>query len=267
MTTIVTGLFDIGREKIDGRNFNQYLDWFKHTLSINSPMVVYVEPNLKNFVSTYRTNKNTKIITQSLNSLYFMKYKEKMDMIISSEDYKNKISDASRIECNSSLYSIIQYSKFIWMDNAANKNFFNSSYFIWMDAGLSRFFNNLDTSKPYPSVDKHIELLKDNDKILLQVFMSHYPDLFNASCLSDNYLFDNRSYVTGGIFGGTPAALKELKKYILKTFDNMLKNNNVNNEQIVLGYLLKKYPNLFKLFINNSAYHKNYELINVLGTK
>ena len=47
----------------------------------------------------------------------------------------------------------------------------------------------------------------------------------------------------------------------------MLKNNNLNNEQIVLGYLLKKYPNLFKLFINNSAYHKNYEVIDVLSTK
>ena len=47
MVTIVTSLYNIDREKLDGRSWETYLEWFKKTLSINCPMVVFVDPNTK----------------------------------------------------------------------------------------------------------------------------------------------------------------------------------------------------------------------------
>lgn len=265
MCTIVTGLYDIHRHNMDGRNWKDYLRWFEKTLSLNCPMVVYVEDETINFVKEKRKDLPTKIISQKLENLCYYKHKEIMDKILSSEDYKNKIKDNKRIECNHSLYSIIQYSKFEWMERTSIENPFNSDYFIWMDAGLSRFFNDLDTQKIYPS-DNFKNQIKDiQNKVLIQTFMSHYSDLFNAQVLTEEYLKDNRSYIMGGMFCGGKDAIKNVKNKVDELFGEMLKNNIVNNEQIALGYLFKKNPELFISFINNSAIHRSYELINCLS--
>lgn len=265
MATIVTGLFDIQREHMDGREWQSYLNWFATTLSINAPMVVFVEEKIKDFVSEKRSNKPTKIIVQNLEDLEFYKHKQKMDEIINSSDYKQKIKDSNRIECNHSLYSIIQYSKFSWMKQASEKNYFDDCYFFWMDAGLSRFFGNLDITKRYPSSETENTLLKYPNTVLVQTFMSFYPDLFNAKELTEEYLLDNRSYVMGGMFGGDKEGINTLKKHVNKVFKSMLKKNIVNNEQIVLGYLYKKHPELFQTFINNAVIHRSYEMINALA--
>jgi hypothetical protein len=265
MCTIVTGLFDIKRHDMDGRVWNSYLNWFEKTLSINCPMVVYVEEETVNFVKNKRKNLPTKIISQKIEDLYYFKHKEAMDKIINLVEYKNKIKDNKRIECNHSLYSIIQYSKFEWMKRTGLENPFNSDYFIWMDAGLSRFFDDLDINKTYPSDNFKNEIEKIKHKVLIQTFMSHYPDLFNAPILQDDYLVDNRSYVMGGMFGGGKDAIIAVKEKVDNLFEYMLSNNIVNNEQIALGYLFKTNPELFISFINNSAHHRSYELINCLS--
>jgi hypothetical protein len=265
MCTIVTGLFDISRHKIDGRTWDEYLSWFSKTLKINAPMVVFVEKKTVDFVKKHRDSKETTIIETSIDNLYYYQYKKEMDLILISEDYLKKIKDANRIECRNSLYSIIQYSKFEFMKFASDKNYFNSSYFLWMDAGLSRFFDNLNFEKPYPS-DKSKKVLLDNkNKILIQTFMSYYPDLFYADNLSEEYLLDNRSYVMGGMFGGSNFSIVDISKKIDDLFKEMLSKTIVNNEQIALGFLYKKYPKLFTTFINDARIHRSYELINALS--
>lgn len=265
MITIVTSLYNIGRENMDGRPYSSYLEWFKKTLSLNSPMVVFVDESDSKFVKENRKEENTKIIIQKLQNMPMYNYKEKMDQIINSEKYKRTIKDPNRIECNYSLYDIVQYSKFDWMEAVAELNPFNSEYFLWCDAGLSRFFYDLDLNKKYPSEQATQKLIEQKHKILLQTFMNSYPDLFNAALLSEEYLKDNRSYVMGGMFGGGKEAIKNINKTVKQTFKNMLADDFINNEQIVLGFLLKKYPELFVTVINNSTKHRNYELINMLS--
>jgi len=49
--TLVTALYDIDRgSKGDGRSFDEYLDWFAKTLKTKSPMVIFVDESLKEFV-------------------------------------------------------------------------------------------------------------------------------------------------------------------------------------------------------------------------
>lgn len=267
MTTIVTGLFDINRSQLDGRSWESYLTWFEKTLSINSPMVVFVEEKTYDFVKSRRSEHNTKIIVQNLSNVEIYKYKDRMDAIIASDSYKRTIKDSNRIECKNSLYTMIQFSKFEWMSIASNDNPFNSDYFIWMDAGLSRFFDELNTSNHYPSESMEKQLLSFGDKAFIQTFCCSYPDLFHANTLSENYLLDNRSYVMGGLFGGTRNVIPMLKQKVHDVFVNIMLNKNIiNNEQIVLGYLYKTSPELFATFVNDNNKHRSYEVINVLGT-
>jgi len=265
MITIVTSLYDINRKDMDGRSYGEYLDWFSKTLKIKCNMVIFVDGKDVDFVKSQRKDFNTKIIEKSLCEMPIFAYKQQMDNILSSDVFKNTIKDSNRIECKHSMYNIVQYSKFDWMEEAATKNFFNSEYFIWMDAGLSRFFYDMNLNNHYPSDSKKNELLNHKDKILLQIFKNSYPDLFFAKDLNFNYLKDNRSYVMGGMFGGGVNAIKKINVMVKKILHDMINEQFMNNEQIVLGYLLKKDNSLFQCIVNDSMIHRNYEIINYLA--
>lgn len=263
--TLVTSLYNINRENLDGRKWEEYLEWFAKTLKLKSPMVVFVESDLVDFVKMNRGNLPTKIIEESIIKIPYYNLKYKMDKVIESDEYKNKIKDSSRIECNSSLYNIIQYSKFKWVEKASDENYFNSEYYLWVDAGLSRFFYDIDLTQEYPGNSAKESLLGIKDNILIQIFVSYYPDLVNAEVLTEDYLLDNRSYIMGGMFGASGESIKKLCPLIDDIIEQMLSNNIVNNEQIALGYLYKKYPDLFVEFLNEAHLHKSYELVRELS--
>ena len=259
--TVVSSLYNINREGLDGRKWEEYLKWFSKTLKIKSPMVVFVEEDLVDFVKEIRGDIPTEVIQMPLEKIPCYNLRDKMDEILVSDEYYDKISDPQRIECKSSLYNIIQYSKFKWTQIAAEKNYFDSDYYIWMDAGLSRFFYSMDIQQDYPGEEARKQLELVNDKVLIQVFESFYPDLFNAKTLDESYLADNRSYVMGGMFGVGSDTINELCTRVDEVLEYMLDNSIVNNEQICLGYLYKKYPDMFIEFINDARIHRSYELI------
>lgn len=259
--TLVTSLYDIGRSKLDGRTWDEYLDWFSKTLKLKSPMVVFVDESLVDFVEQNRNGLPTKIVKEQIEKAPYYYLKDRIDNVIQSEEYLSKISDSSRIECKSSLYNIIQYSKFGWLDKASDENYFNSEYFLWVDAGLSRFFYDIDLNNPYPGENAKQSLMEIKDSILIQVFLSYYPDLANSKELSKDYLKDNRSYIMGGMFGAGKESIKKFRPIVDNILDEMLSDNLINNEQIALGYLYKKHPDLFVEFFNEAHLHRSYELV------
>jgi hypothetical protein len=267
MITIVTSLYNIGREDIDGRSWEIYLEWFKKTLQINSPMVIFVDQKTKKFVEENRKNKKTLIIEDPIENSPYYNLKNQIDSIIESEEYRKNIKDPDRIECKSSLYNIIQYSKFGWVEKASRIDPFSTNLYLWLDAGISRFFEDLGikTDYKYPG-DSFLELISDmDDEVFIQVFMSNYPELVNSNILDEEYLKDNRSYVAGGIFIASKKSIIEIKKEIDHILNNlMLKKGLINNEQIAIGYLLNKKKSLFRTFLNYSDQHKNYEILNYL---
>ena len=50
--TIVSALFDIDR--VDGRKWDEYLKWFDLTLKLKCPMVLFLTPDLQEFVDKRR---------------------------------------------------------------------------------------------------------------------------------------------------------------------------------------------------------------------
>lgn len=264
--TIVSSLFNIQREGMDGRTWEEYLKWFDITLRLKCPMVLFITEDLREFVEERRTKIPTEIIVQSVEEIPYYYLKDKIDSVIQSEEYKGKISDPDRIECQHALYSIVQYSKFKWLEQAIEENSFESKFFFWMDAGASRFFEDYDLSLPYPSSNALSALLGMGDKFLIQMNMEYYKDLANAETLPDKYLLDNRSYVLGSMFGGGINSLLKVSKDIEDIFINQMINNGfVNNEQIALGYLIKKNPDDFEIFERYNG--KHMELFTELGKR
>ena len=154
------------------------------------------------------------------------------------------------------MYSVIQYSKFPWLKEAVQKNPHGSDYFFWLDAGGSRFFGLYDLEKEYPSKTA-LKSLKDmGDCFLVQMNTEYYKDLANAETLPRDYLYDNRSYVLGSMFGGFKYAVERVSDMVEEIFlEEMIENDMVNNEQIALGYLIKKYPDEFALYERTNGKH------------
>lgn len=264
--TIVSSLFNIQREGMDGRTWEDYLKWFEITLKLKCPMILFVTEDVREFIEKRRLSVPTTVIVQSIEDIPYYSLREKIDNIILSEEYKNKISDPNRIECQHSMYSIIQYSKFKWLKHAIKENPYGSKYFFWLDAGGSRFFDGYDLSQEYPSSNA-LESLDDmGDTFLIQMNMEYYKDLANSKELPSEYLLDNRSYILGSMFGGSIVGVEKVSEDIDNIFKHdMIDNGFVNNEQIALGYLVKKTPDNFSIYERYDGKHMS--LFAELGKK
>jgi len=252
--TIVTTLIDIRREELgDGRKISEYLEWFKETLKLNCNMYVFVEEKFVEFVMNNRPkNYNTRIVVTSIEHSYYYKYINQMRQIVTSQEYRVKIAHPNRVECVLPEYNVIQYSKFGWLDFAIDENKFSSSYFFWLDAGASRFFNNVDLTYPF----KNEKLLEEsNQKFIIQkrLDLEYYP-------INEDFIWKSDNLMKGGMFGGHQNIVKIIGKKVEEKFQGMLRNNNVNNEQLAIAMVWKENPDLFYLIDDKNQ--KPLDLLN-----
>ena len=245
---LVTALFNINREKMDGsdgRDWDDYLEWFEKTLQIKSPMIIFAEDDLVDFIEE-RREYPTKIITHNVDEIPYYFLKEEIEGILSSDEYKSKIDCPQRIECKNSMYTVVQYSKFKWLEQSIELNPFDSRYFFWIDAGASRHFDGFDVDNEFPCKEALDSFEEIGEKFLMQLNMEFYKDIANALTLGEEYLWDARAITCGSFFGGNLEAVKKVSKEVDDIWINkMIKKGNVNNEQITLAYLLKTKPDLF----------------------
>jgi len=242
-TTIVTAFFDINREKKgDGRSIDEYLKWIKQTLQLNCHLIVYTESKFVDFMHAHRPKCYPIIvIEQRLQDLSFYKYLPRMEKILQSDYYKQKIADPNRVECVLPAYNIIQHSKFGWIKQTIASNPFKTEYFFWMDIGASRFFKNIDLSKQFPVSSKELE----NSEERFMVQMRH--DLYSFP-IDENFIWRSDNLLRGGFLGGHKNTMCKMDDEMKNIFEKeMLSKENVNNEQLTMTLLWKKKPELFKI--------------------
>lgn len=221
-----------------------------------SPMLLFITEDLQEFVDERRGDLPTKTVHITPEEIPYYHLKEPIQQILDSDDYKNNISDPDRIECKQAMHPIINFSKFAWLDQAVKINPFDSELYFWLDAGGSRFFNNFDLTEDYPGDAAYETLVEMGESFLVQMNCDYYPDLFNADVLTEEYLYDNRSYVLGSMFGGHKSCINNILTLVDDVLLNkMIANDNVNNEQIALGYLVKNHPDDFAVYSRTNGQH------------
>lgn len=258
-STIVTAFFDIHREtKGDGRRLAEYLEWIKHTLQLNCNLYIITESRFIDFMKAARPaeyHHKTVFKVDTIENAIFYKYLPRMREIINKQEYKSRIMHPNRVECTLPEYNVIQYSKFGWLLDAIQENFFQSNIFFWMDIGISRFFENMNLSLEYPNSQTLERLLSRN----MNGFIIQKRYDLETFPINDNFIWRSDNLMKGGMFGGTSECIKRMNDYINLIFqEEMLDKDCVNNEQIAITLLYNKYPNNFNLV------EDNYKPCNVL---
>lgn len=240
-TTIVTALFDIGRDKWSnyGLSYHTYMMWMKNLLYFDTNMVIYTEEKFKNFIIEQRKKidnnlEKTIIIIDNLENLdtYKLFYKKVKDLM-EDVDFKNK-KHFNVPEMTEPLYNIIIFNKLYFIKNAIENKYFNSDMFIWCDAGVLRD-NNFEHKKEFPNVEKINQGY--NDKV---TFFSHQIDF----TINDRpfHLLSQFRYIHGGCFF-VPSNNK---------IDNLIDKFNVLvNQYLKTGYVGSEEKYLDFCFLDN----------------
>ena len=125
-----------------------------------------------------------------------------------------------------------------------------------LPSSQSALFGLYDLDQEFPSKEAVKSLEDMGESFLVQMNTEYYTDLSSAKELDLDYLYDNRSYVLGSMFGGHKNAVPKVCDMVEDIFLNeMIKKGNVNNEQIALGYLIKKYPDDFATYERTNGKH------------
>ena len=246
--TMVTAFFDIGREQRgDGRKIADYLDWIRQTLQLNCQLYIVTEEKFRAFFEENRPveyKEKTFIKVIQFSDSHYYQYLDRMRAIVGTSEYKARVAHPGRVECVLPEYNVIQYSKVDYLRMAIEENRFGSEYFFWLDAGASRFFQQIDASRPFPSPAGMKVIQGSGDRFIAQARhdLAEYPiDETRFIWTADNLMF-------GGMFGGKAALVLEMGKLLDKTFvEKMLDKGCVNNEQLALALIWNKSHDMFAL--------------------
>jgi len=250
--TGVTALININREQRgDGRKWSDYIKWFQTTLKLNIPMVIFCEQDTYNQINHIRNQYPlTKFIIIQKKDIHYLKYTQQVNQIAQNSQFLSKIMGRQRLEIKLPIYNLIIMNKFKWLKEAASKNYFGSNSFLWIDAGCSRFFEQVDMTKPFP--------LNPNKLITNKINIQIRKTLLNKKLLVDNMIYHCDHYTTATVFGGNKNIINWIDEKISEAFKWMLAKNCINNEQILMGIVYKNNLEKFHTFLNTTNKHVPY---------
>ena len=242
-TTCVSAMYDIGREKVDGRSIYQYKEWITKTLkTIQDPFVLYLDKSLgwKEYLLQTRSSIGPiQIIETSLEDIPMWTYRSQVLEILKSESFKGIQKYKNDITNLIPEYCLIQYSKFGWLENALKRGTFNSEQFIWIDAGFSKFYN---TDAIYEC------RLQSEGKFIIQADdrIRYIPNI-----TYDNYIGTNECIFHGWLWVVSKDLVVIVKEFIIKLWEEeMLKKGRIDNEQIALALIYKTNNDIFNVIMS-----------------
>lgn len=243
--TAVTALFDIHREHHgDGRKMAVYVEWIARTLALDVAFVIFVQREYADAVrGAIPESARVVVIEQDLREVPYYDVRARIDTVLKLDSYRSRVRDPGRVECVNAMYNVIQYSKFEWLRNASEANYFQSDFFFWVDAGASRFFDGVDLAAPWPSPAFPLP----QSRLLIQGRGDMVTYL--AGKTPNDLALDSQNLLIGTVFGAQRRTVSILAVEMRAIVDEMLKNSTVANEQLGLAILFLRRPALFRVVL------------------
>lgn len=258
-TTIVTALFDIGRDKWEHYRLPQemYLGWYKNTLSLDADHIIYTDEvfydRVMNILKEHGTSKNVMVIKKTLQELPAYKlYYDKMKTVMESQQFVRKIS-FNVPEMVQPLYNVIMFNKMFFVKDAIELNPFGSENFIWADAGGLREDIRNYKGVVWPSQEKFDKL--DKDKILM---FSHHQNI--SILVRRDHAMSQMRYIQGTSFFLTKNSIDRLITLFDKTTFDCLNKGYIGSDEKIFDFCYLDDPDLFQLEVSTwREYYDRYK--------
>lgn len=254
--TIVTGLWDMGREGIPDnfkRPYTHYKEKFAELLKAPVNMVIYASKEDEEFIWTYRSPSNTMIkITELEEFKTWFDHFDKVQQIRKNESWYSQVGwlvDAPQTTLE--YYNPVVMSKMFMLNNATIYNPFDTQYFFWIDAGIT------STVHPgYFTHDKVLDKLSTYVTALQKFLFLSYPYIggeeihgFGRSDMAKYCNVDYVKYVCrGGFFGGEKSIINSLNGLYYNLLTDTLHKGLMGTEESIFTILAHRYPELIHRF-------------------
>ena len=241
MYTIVSAFFNIGRKSWHGfeQSVHSYLSQAERVFSLDDYMVIYIQPELMDFVKHHREKYSlkTKMIPMTLEELSLYKYKEPIEKIMQNPEFQDGLAVPDCPEVTQPLYDIVVWSKIPLVSKTIDINPFNTSHFVWLDFGI------------------HRQMLKES--MLNKPLLSDIPDKIKLLCLRypitedldiKKFYKSHSNRLSATMITGSAENFKILHHYFEQEIERCLNQNLVNNDRSLLCQIFLKHPELFELY-------------------
>ena len=253
MITLVTGLWDIGRDQLAegwSRTYQHYLDKFESLLKLDINLIIFGDTDLQRFVQQRRDSHNTQFIVRTKDWFINNEFYQKIQKIRQDPSWYNQVGwlkDSTQTKLE--MYNPLVMSKMFLLNDARILDKFNSDYMFWIDAGI--------TNTIHPGYFTH-------DKVLDK--LPKYVDRFHFVCFPyettteihgfeinamNNYTKTKTNRVArGGFFGGKKERINDMNSLYYMLLNDSLSKGFMGTEESIFTIMTYLYPQ-----------HINYSMI------
>ena len=242
--TIVTGLWDIGRDQLSNdwaRSMDHYLTKFNELLKIDENMIIFGDENLQKFVSERRSNSNTQFILRNLDWFRNNDYYDLIQGIRTNENWLNKtgwIKDSTQAKLP--YYNPLVMSKMFLLNDARIMDKFDTEYLFWLDAGI--------TNTVHPGYFTHDKVLDNLHNYVDKFSFITFPyegateiHGFNLPELNKYANNDVKLVARGGFFGGPKNTIEEINGIYYGLLIDTLSNSLMGTEESIFSIITYKH--------------------------
>ena len=250
-TTIVTGLWDIGRNGLSSdwsRSFEHYLNKFDDFLKIPNNLIIFGDEKLREFVFERRTTENTQFILKDLSWFTNNDYYHKIQSIRTNPQWYNQVGwlkDSTQAKLE--MYNPLVMSKMFLLHDAKILDSFDSEYMFWLDAGI--------TNTVHPGYFTHDLVLEKVPNLTNKFMFITFPYETNSEIhgfkFEDicRYANENVNKVArAGFFGGKKESISEINTIYYGLLQDTLNNNLMGTEESLFTIMTYLYPQLIDTF-------------------
>jgi O-methyltransferase len=246
-TTLVTGLWDIGRGDLQegwSRSFQHYLDKFQQLLQVDVNMIIFGDEELEKFVFNNRRTENTQFVRRELSWFKNNDFYGKIQNIRTNPDWYNQVgwlTDSTQAKLE--MYNPLVMSKVYLLHDAKILDKFDSEYMFWIDAGL--------TNTIHPGYFTHDKVLDKLPKLVKNFHFVCFPYETNSEI--HGFKYQELCELAGkpvnmvaraGFFGGKKDVISEINNIYYGLMYDTLSQGLMGTEESLFTIMTYKYPNL-----------------------
>lgn len=249
--TIVTGIWDIGRDGLSegwSRSYSDYMKRFNLVLDFDVNMIIYGDSKLQEIVSKKRDPNKTQFILRDVEWFRNNEFYNNIQTIRNNPEWKNLAgwlpeSTQSRLE----LYNPLVMSKMFLLHDAKIMDRFDSKYMFWLDGGI--------TNTVHPGYFTHDKVLDKLSKYISKFSFICFP--YEANNEIHGFEFNKMNEIAGakvekvargGFFGGPKDSISEINGIYYNLLNTTLRDGYMGTEESIFSIMCYKNADLVNYF-------------------